>query len=152
MTAIIDTIDLRPAQLAAPDPASGREVRQDLPTVLIVDDDEGIRDLVSFKLEMAGYRTVTAADGCTGLSLVSLTHPDLVVLDIAMPGMDGLSVCYRMHADPATAEIPVIMLSGCATETDVDLAFVSGAEEYLPKPLNPADLVRRVRWLLPRRA
>ncbi|KUL23808.1 response regulator transcription factor [Actinoplanes awajinensis] len=119
------------------------------PTILVVDDDENVRDLVSFKLEMAGYNTVTAADGCTALTMVTETHPDLVVLDIVMPGMDGLSVCYRMHADPATADIPVIMLSGMASETDIDLAYVSGAEEYLAKPLNPVDLIRRVRWLLP---
>ncbi|GAA4600465.1 CheY-like chemotaxis protein [Actinoplanes octamycinicus] len=118
-------------------------------TILVVDDDENIRDLAAFKLEMAGYRTVTAADGCTALTLVTEVRPDLVVLDIAMPGLDGLSVCYRMHADPATADIPVIMLSGMATPTDIELAFVSGAEEYLAKPLNAADLVRRVGWLLP---
>ena len=141
MTAIIDTLAVRPQA----------RLRTDLPTVLVADDDEGIRDLVSFKLEMAGYQTVCASDGCTALTLVAETRPDLVLLDIAMPGMDGLSVCYRMHADPATAEIPVIMLSGCATKTDIDLAFVSGAEEYLPKPVNTADLVRKVGWLVPRR-
>ncbi|MEV6300633.1 response regulator [Actinoplanes sp. NPDC051861] len=138
MTAMLD---LLPPALAVP----GQ------PTVLVVDDDENVRDLVSFKLQMAGFGTETAGDGCTALDLISRQRPDLVVLDIAMPGLDGLSVCYRMHADPATAEIPVIMLSGCASETDVDLAFVSGAEEYLAKPVNPADLVRRVRWLLPHR-
>ncbi|BCY06921.1 response regulator transcription factor [Actinoplanes sp. L3-i22] len=122
------------------------------PTILVVDDDENVRDLVTFKLQMAGYQTVTAADGCTALTLVGETRPDLVILDIVMPGLDGLSVCYQMHADPATADIPVIMLSGMATETDIDLAFVSGAEEYLAKPLNPVDLVRRVGWLLPRGA
>ncbi|GAA4942695.1 response regulator [Actinoplanes utahensis] len=121
------------------------------PTVLVVDDDETVRDLVTFKLQMAGFRTITAADGCTALTLVAESRPDLVVLDIAMPGMDGLSVCYRMHADPATAAIPVIMLSGMATDTDIDLAFVSGAEEYLSKPVNPGELVRRVSWLLPPR-
>jgi DNA-binding response OmpR family regulator len=121
------------------------------PMVLVVDDDEDVRDLVTFKLQMAGYRTVTAADGCTALTLINEERPDLVVLDVEMPGMDGLSVCYRMHADPATAEIPVIMLSGMASETDIDLAFVSGAEEYLPKPVNTGELVRRVSWLLPRR-
>ncbi|MEU8660733.1 response regulator [Actinoplanes philippinensis] len=122
------------------------------PVVLVVDDDEDVRDLVAFKLQMAGYRTVTAADGCTALTLITETRPDLVVMDIAMPGMDGVSVCFRMHADPATAEIPVIMLSGMATETDIDLAYVSGAEEYLAKPVNPGELVRLVSWLLPRRA
>ncbi|WP_433794475.1 response regulator transcription factor [Actinoplanes sp. CA-252034] len=121
------------------------------PMVLVVDDDEDVRDLVTFKLQMAGYRTVTAADGCTALTLVNEMRPDLVVLDIAMPGMDGLSVCYRMHADPATAEIPVIMLSGMASTTDIDLAYVTGAEECMAKPVNVGDLVRRVSWLLPRR-
>ncbi|MEV0898481.1 response regulator [Actinoplanes sp. NPDC049802] len=121
------------------------------PIVLVVDDDENVRDLVAFKLQMAGYRTATAADGCTALTMVAEIRPDLVVLDVVMPGLDGVSVCYRMHADPATAEIPVIMLSGMASETDIELAFVTGAEEYLAKPVNPAELVRRVRWLLPPR-
>ncbi|GIE31640.1 hypothetical protein Ait01nite_046850 [Actinoplanes italicus] len=121
------------------------------PVVLVADDDEGVRDLVTFKLEMAGYRTLTAADGCTALTVAAEARPDLVVLDIAMPGMDGLSVCFRLHDDPATAEIPVIMLSGMASETDIELAYVSGAEEYLPKPVNTGELVRRVSWLLPRR-
>ncbi|MEU4159015.1 response regulator [Actinoplanes sp. NPDC026670] len=138
MTALMDIAPVLPRTTAGP-------------MVLVVDDDEGVRDLVAFKLEMAGYRTVTAADGCTALTLIGESRPDLVVLDIAMPGMDGLSVCYQMHADPATAEIPVIMLSGMATETDIDLAYVSGAEEYMPKPVNPGELVRRVSWLLPRR-
>jgi DNA-binding response OmpR family regulator len=138
MTALMDIAPVLPRTTAGP-------------MVLVVDDDEGVRDLVTFKLEMAGYRTVTAADGCTALTLIGESRPDLVVLDIAMPGMDGLSVCYQMHADPATAEIPVIMLSGMATETDIDLAYVSGAEEYMPKPVNPGELVRRVSWLLPRR-
>jgi DNA-binding response OmpR family regulator len=130
-------------------PARNANARQDLPTVLVVDDDEGIRDLVSFKLEMAGYRTTTAADGCTALSVVNHIRPDLVVLDIAMPGLDGVSVCYQMHADPSTAQIPVIMLSGRATATDIGLALLCGAQEYLPKPVNPDALVRHVRWLLP---
>jgi DNA-binding response OmpR family regulator len=138
MTALMDIAPVLPRT------ASG-------PMVLVVDDDEDVRDLVTFKLQMAGYRTVTAADGCTALTLIGEERPDLVVMDIAMPGMDGLSVCYRMHADPATAEIPVIMLSGMVSETDVDLAFVSGAEEYMPKPVNTSELVRRVSWLLPRR-
>ncbi|MEV6343046.1 response regulator [Actinoplanes sp. NPDC051851] len=141
MTAVLDTAPALLHTLAVP-AAPGR-------TILVVDDDEGVRDLVSFKLEMAGYRTITAADGCTALTVVGESRPDLVVLDIMMPGLDGLSVCYKMHADPATATIPVIMLSGVASATDIDLAFVSGAEEYLAKPLNTADLVRRVGWLLP---
>jgi CheY-like chemotaxis protein len=121
------------------------------PVVLVADDDESVRDLVTFKLQMAGYRTLTAADGCTALTMAGEARPDLVVLDIAMPGMDGLSVCYRLHDNPATAEIPVIMLSGMASETDIELAYVSGAEEYLPKPVNAGELVRRVSWLLPHR-
>jgi CheY-like chemotaxis protein len=121
------------------------------PVVLVADDDESVRDLVTFELQMAGYRTVTAADGCTALTVAGQVRPDLVVLDIAMPGMDGVSVCFRLHDDPATAGIPVIMLSGAASETDIELAYVSGAEEHLPKPVNIGELVRRVSWLLPQR-
>ncbi len=117
-------------------------------TVLVVDDDEDVRDLVAFKLETAGYRTVTADNGNGALTVAHQQQPDVIVLDVVLPGMDGLSVCYQLHSDPMTAQIPVIMLSSRTEENDVQLGYTVGADHYMTKPFNPSHLVQRVRWLL----
>ena len=117
-------------------------------TVLVTDDDENVRELVTYKLEAAGYRTVTAADGHTAWEIIQAHRPDLVILDISMPGMDGLSVCHQMHRTTGSDDIPVIMLSSRGTPVDVDLGYVRGADAYLIKPVNPALLLERVRELL----
>jgi DNA-binding response OmpR family regulator len=118
------------------------------PTVLIAEDDESVRDLMAFKLQNAGYRTLTADNGNSALALVHRADPDLIVLDVGMPGMDGLSVCHQLHSDRITAQIPVIIVSGRTRQTDIDLGYTVGADHYMNKPFNPADLVQRVRWLL----
>jgi two-component system phosphate regulon response regulator PhoB/two-component system alkaline phosphatase synthesis response regulator PhoP len=118
------------------------------PTILVADDDEGVRDLVAFKLSSAGYHTITAGDGTSALTMVHREHPDMVILDVAMPGLDGLSVCYELHSSAATAQIPVLMLSGRDRQVDIDLGLTVGADDYLVKPFSPAELIRRVRWLL----
>jgi DNA-binding response OmpR family regulator len=118
------------------------------PTILVADDDELIRDLVAFKLHAAGYNTIMAEDGAVALDMVHREQPDMVILDVAMPGLDGLSVCYELHSSAATAQIPVLMLSGRDRKVDIDLGLTVGADDYLVKPFSPAELVRRVRWLL----
>ena len=118
------------------------------PTILIADDDETVRDLVAFKLGAAGYHAITAEDGSTALDLVHREQPDMVILDVVMPGLDGLSVCYELHSSSATAQIPVLMLSGRDRQVDIDLGLTVGADDYLIKPFSPAELIRRVRWLL----
>jgi DNA-binding response OmpR family regulator len=118
------------------------------PTILVADDDEGVRDLVAFKLNAAGYHAITAGDGTSALDLVQRELPDMVILDVAMPGLDGLSVCYELHSSAATAQIPVLMLSGRDRQVDIDLGLTVGADDYLVKPFSPAELIRRVRWLL----
>jgi two-component system phosphate regulon response regulator PhoB/two-component system alkaline phosphatase synthesis response regulator PhoP len=118
------------------------------PTILVADDDEAVRDLVAFKLAAAGYNTITAEDGSTALDMVHRRQPDVVILDVSMPGMDGLSVCYELHSSAATAQIPVLMLSGRNRKVDIELGLTVGADDYLVKPFSPAELVRRVRWLL----
>jgi CheY-like chemotaxis protein len=118
-------------------------------TVLVVDDDEGVRELIAFLLDRAGYRAVTAADGPEALSVMASAHPDLVVLDMVMPGMSGVSVCGTIHADAATAGVPVIMMSGRATKAEISSAFASGASEYLDKPVHPGELVSLMKMLLP---
>jgi CheY-like chemotaxis protein len=84
------------------------------PTVLIAEDDAEVRQLVAFKLQQAGYRTLTADNGRAALHLAVNEHPGLVVLDVSMPGLDGLGFCYELHSSPQTAHIPVIIISGRA--------------------------------------
>ncbi|GGN29949.1 DNA-binding response OmpR family regulator [Actinoplanes campanulatus] len=119
------------------------------PTVLIADDDETIRDLIAVKLRAAGYHTLEAGDGRTAMALAVNERPHLVLLDISMPGLDGLGFCYELHSSPQTADIPVIIVSSRGTPADVDLGHIVGAEDYVVKPFSPAELLRRVQRLLP---
>lgn len=117
-------------------------------TVLVADDDDDVRDLIAFKLQMAGYRVLTADTGTAALSLIETQLPDAVILDVGMPGLDGFGVCYRLQALRATVDIPVIILSARDSSEDISLGYTVGADEYLTKPFHPGELVRRVRWLL----
>jgi DNA-binding response OmpR family regulator len=118
------------------------------PTILVADDDEAVRELVTHKLVAAGYRVVTADNGASALRMVVTEQPDMIILDVSMPGLDGLSVCYELHSSAETAQIPVLIMSGHGRKVDIDLGMTVGADDYLVKPFNPAELVRRVRWLL----
>ena len=91
------------------------------PTILIADDDDDVRDVIAFKLQVAGYRTLSADNGRSALSLAVETRPRVVILDVTMPQLDGLSVCQELHARPETAQIPVLMISGNGRPSDVDL-------------------------------
>lgn len=127
------------------------------PTVLVADDDDDIRDLIAFVLENAGYDVITADTGTAALHAVETRLPDAIVLDISMPGMDGYAVCYRLQQLRKIVDIPTIIVSSRSQPTDIELAFTVGADEYLPKPVQPAQLIQRLRWLLsanltPRRA
>jgi DNA-binding response OmpR family regulator len=118
--------------------------------VLIADDDPDILDLVAFKLEQAGHQLVTAGDGITALAEARREPPDVVVLDVSMPGMSGLDICRELRADPATAAIPVILLTARAQEADVEAGFDIGADDYVTKPFSPRELVSRVAVVLGR--
>ena len=118
------------------------------PTIVVADDDEDIRDLIAGRLERAGFRVATAGDGSEALDLVHAVQPDLVILDAAMPVLDGLSVCYELHSSASTAQIPVLMVSGRDRPDDIDLARIVGADDYLVKPCSPDTLLARVRSLL----
>jgi DNA-binding response OmpR family regulator len=120
-------------------------------SVLVVDDDPDVCDLVTYKLEQSGFEVRRAADGDGALREVSRRVPDLVLLDIMMPGISGLEVLERWRADPVTAGIPVVMLTAKAQENDVERGFQLGADDYVVKPFSPRELVRRVTAVLSRR-
>jgi len=121
-------------------------------TVLVADDDEDILQLVSFRLERAGYTVVTAGDGQQALAAARQHQPDLAVLDVMMPGLNGYEVTRQLRADPATAAIPVILLTARVQEADVSRGFEAGADDYLRKPFSPQELRSRVQALLARRS
>jgi DNA-binding response OmpR family regulator len=125
-------------------------VTGDRTRVLVVDDDRDIRDLVTFKLEQAGYEVRQAEDGLQALDAVRAWAPDLVVLDVMMPGLSGIDVVRELRADPATSATPVILLTAKAQEADVETGFVTGADDYVVKPFSPRELVSRVQAVLAR--
>ncbi len=109
--------------------------------VLVVDDDPMILHLVRLNLELEGHEVVEAADGRSALHAVREDPPDVVVLDIMLPEVDGLEVCRRLQQDPVTAKVPVVLLSARALASDVQRGLSSGAVEYITKPFDPSDLI-----------
>ncbi|MDQ1401889.1 MAG: phosphoserine phosphatase RsbU/P [Actinomycetota bacterium] len=119
--------------------------------VLVVDDEEGIRVLCRVNLELGGYEVVEAEDGIQALEQARATRPDLIFLDLAMPRMDGWEVLQGLKEDPATASIPVVLLTAKTSEEDQMKGWSEGILEYLPKPFNPQLLVEWAgRALIPR--
>jgi DNA-binding response OmpR family regulator len=120
-------------------------------SVLVVDDDPDVCDLVTYKLEQSGFEVRRASDGDEAMREVAKRVPDLVLLDIMMPGISGLEVLERWRSDHATASIPVVLLTAKAQENDVERGFELGADDYVVKPFSPRELVRRVTAVLSRR-
>jgi phosphate regulon transcriptional regulator PhoB len=119
-------------------------------SVLVVEDEPDIRNLVVLHLTREGYRCRTAASGADALREARAQPPDLIVLDLLLPGMDGLEVCRRLRADPGTAALPVIMLTAKADEVDRVVGLELGADDYIVKPFSPKELVARIRAVLRR--
>jgi DNA-binding response OmpR family regulator len=120
------------------------------PTVLVADDDRDVQNLVRFRLEREGVRVVTAADGEAALQLAREQRPDVCILDVMMPKLNGFEVLKELRDDEATAGIRVILLTARSGEGDVDQAFDVGADDYVTKPFNPQELRQRVRAQLSR--
>ncbi len=119
-------------------------------TVLLAEDDADIRDLVTFKLRQQGYEVRAFEDGLSALASARDEMPDLALLDVTMPGMSGLDVCRELRADPATADVPIILLTARAQESDIETGFSVGADDYVVKPFSPRELVSRVQAVLAR--
>jgi DNA-binding response OmpR family regulator len=119
--------------------------------VLVADDDRDILDLLAFRLGRAGYEVVSASDGEEALRLATERRPDLAVLDVMMPKLDGYEVTRRMRADETTKRIPVILLTARVQEHDVARGFEVGADDYMKKPFSPAELRARVQAIIGRR-
>jgi DNA-binding response OmpR family regulator len=118
--------------------------------VLVVDDEPEAVELVEFNLKGAGYDVTTASDGAEALNKARRIQPNLVILDVMMPEIDGMEVCKLMRRDPATSGIPIIMLTAKASEVDRVLGLELGADDYVVKPFSPRELVLRVKKLLER--
>ena len=118
--------------------------------VLVVEDETDIRDLIALHLSREGFRCRTAGNGVDALAEVRSSHPDLLVLDLMLPGLGGLEVCRRLRAEPATASLPIIMLTAKADEVDRVVGLELGADDYVVKPFSPKELVARVRAVLRR--
>jgi DNA-binding response OmpR family regulator len=127
-------------------------VSGDAGTVLVADDDPDIRELVVFKLEQAGYTVHAVGDGEAALAATMALTPDLILLDVMMPGLNGFEVCRRLRANQNTATTPVIMLTARAQEADVESGFAVGADDYIVKPFSPRELLTRVNNVLARGA
>jgi two-component system response regulator MtrA len=115
---------------------------------VVADDEDDILNLVTTIIERSGHEVVPVRDGAAALAAIHERRPDLVVLDIAMPQVDGLEVLRRLRSDGQTSELPVLLLSARAQEDDVRLAFATGASAYVKKPFSPGELSRRVEDLL----
>ncbi len=120
------------------------------PTILVVEDEADIRELVRYHLEQDGFATVEAETGERGFELVQASPPALVILDLMLPGTDGLEVCRRIRSDDRLRSVPVIMLTAKGTELDRVLGLELGADDYVTKPFSPRELVARVRAVLRR--
>ena len=130
-----------------PDPASHGAAA---PTVLLVDDEPDLLELLGYALERASFRVLTARDGVEGFRMAEAEQPDVIVLDIMMPKMDGIALCERLREDARLRLTPILMLTARTSERDEIAGLDAGADDYLPKPISPKLLVSRVRALLRR--
>jgi CheY-like chemotaxis protein len=110
-------------------------------TILLVDDEEALRLLITMTLERESYRVVTAADGEEGLAIAKSLKPDLILLDVGLPKINGIEVCRRLRADPETSDLRSVMLSAWVRAEDHAAAFAAGADDYLDKPFRPRDFM-----------
>jgi DNA-binding response OmpR family regulator len=126
-------------------------VEGEQPVVLAADDDEDILELIAFRLERSGYTVLQARDGQEALELARTSLPDLAVLDVMMPKIDGFELTRLLREDDATNRMPIILLTARAQEADIQRGFDAGADDYIRKPFSPQELRARVQAILGRR-
>ena len=120
--------------------------------IVVVEDEPDIVDVVTYNFQREGYLVLAAERGDEGLNLIRSERPDLVLLDLMLPGMDGLSICRQMKSDGSLREIPIIIASAKGEESDVVIGLEMGADDYLAKPFSPRELLARVKAVLRRGA
>ena len=119
-------------------------------TILIVEDEKDIVKMLDYNLKKEGYKTLSAHDGEEGLDLAHKEHPELIILDLMLPGMDGLEVCKALKKENRTAAIPIIMLTAKSQEADKVIGLELGADDYMTKPFSPRELIARIKAVLRR--
>ena len=120
------------------------------PKILVIEDEPDILEVIQYNLEREGHKVVVCRNGEQGLSRIRTDNPDLVILDLMLPGMDGVEVCRQVKADPVTRSIPLIMVTAKSEESDIVLGLGIGADDYITKPFSPRELVARVKVVLRR--
>ncbi len=121
-------------------------------TILVVEDEEDIRELLKYNLEKEGYQVIGAATGEEALKTMRGRLPDLMLLDLMLPGLDGLEVCRRIRSEPQTRDLPIIMLTAKGEEADIVTGLELGADDYITKPFSPRVLLARLHAALRRRS
>lgn len=120
------------------------------PLIVVVEDEQAIQDVIAYNLRREGYEVLLAGHGNEGLALIQSKRPALVILDLMLPGIDGLSICQQLRADPKTRSIPLMILSAKEEESDIVIGLSLGADDYLAKPFSPREMLARVKALLRR--
>ncbi len=120
------------------------------PKVLVVEDEADILEIIAYNLSREGYRVLSSRDGEEALDLARSEEPDLILLDLMLPGMDGIEVCRQLKDEPRGADLPIIMVTAKGEESDVVLGLGVGADDYIVKPFSPRELVARVKAVLRR--
>jgi len=118
--------------------------------ILIVDDEKDIVKMLDYNLKKEGFRTISGSDGEDALDLANREHPDLILLDLMLPGIDGLEVCKNLKKEAKTAAIPIIMLTAKTQESDKVVGLELGADDYITKPFSPRELIARIKAVLRR--
>ena len=116
--------------------------------ILIIEDDRSAARLAQYTIQQAGYDVIIAYDGYEGLEKTLNEHPDLLILDIMLPGLDGYEVCHRLRGEPETITLPILMISAKAREEDRNIGLKVGADDYLAKPVEPSVMLQKIEELL----
>ena len=140
---------IRPAQAQ---PTRAQPTRAQPATILVADDEQDIRELVAYRLSRAGYTIIEARDGEEAFDLAAGQPPDMAVLDVMMPRLNGFDLTERLRHTPATQRLPILLMSASVQEVDISRGFAAGADGYLTKPFTPDQLLTRVRDVLSRGA